>query len=43
MIIEIELDQNTITHEKSMYTYFDLLGDVGGLLDLLLIIFTLFM
>ena len=31
-----------MTHEKSMYNVFDLIGDVGGLLDIFLFFFAIF-
>ena len=36
--LELDLHDTYMTHEKSMFNIFDLLADVGGLLDLFLII-----
>ena len=40
-IIELSLEDTKMVYEKSLYTVFDLLGDVGGLLDLFVIFFTI--
>ena len=32
-----------VTHERSLFTIFDLLGSVGGLLDLLILVFAFFL
>ena len=37
----IDLYETHIVHEKSLYNLFDLLGDVGGLLDLFILVFSL--
>ena len=41
-MIEIALKNSIKKHELSLYSIYDLLGDVGGLLDLLLIAFAVF-
>ena len=42
MMMTIQLHDTKMIHEKSMYGVFDLLGDVGGLRDLLFIILAIF-
>ena len=38
----IDLDNTQTIHEKSMYGVFDVLSDVGGLFDIFVILFALF-
>ena len=33
--VDFRLHKDVIHHERSIYTFFDLLGDVGGLFDAL--------
>ena len=40
---EIQMSQTKISQEKSLYTFFDLLSDVGGLLNLIITLFAMFM
>ena len=37
------LDQFHVTHQKSIYGYLDLIADVGGLLDIVILMFALFL
>lgn len=37
MRLEFEMSTDEITNSRSVYTFFDFLGDVGGLLDMLII------
>ena len=43
MVMELNLHDTMITHEKSIYNVFDLLGDVGGLLDLFIFVLAIVM
>ena len=37
MVVEIDLDGLEMIHEMALYTFFDLLGDMGGLRDIAII------
>ena len=37
------LSQSTISHQKSIYGFLDLIGDMGGLLDILTLFFAIFL
>ena len=39
--VTFELSKTTMKHQKSIYGWFDLLGDMGGLLDIIMIAFSL--
>ena len=41
MKLIIRLHDTQIIHEKSMYSVFDLLADVGGLLDIFIVVFSI--
>ena len=41
--VTIEMDLNLMTYERTLYTMFDLLSDVGGLSGILVTIFTIIM
>ena len=42
MKIELTLSDSQIVHEKSMFAILDLLGAVGGLLDIFMALFAIF-
>lgn len=39
----MELEKTVVFHQKSFYTVFDLLGDMGGLLDIAILLFAFFL
>ena len=43
MRVQFTLAQTSVTHSKSKFGYFDLFGDMGGLLDLTIILVGIFL
>ena len=39
-VLSVSLDNDVVEHYRSIYTFWDLLGDVGGLIDMLILLAT---